>query len=117
MTREELTTFLGPAAEQMDEQTLTDLLHLAHGLDEKWPGRDLTDSRIHALNGAIMAATGDDYIEGLAQAWQTAHSAAEAAREAVVGAIRWEATQGMSQSEIARRTGMTRVTVGKALRP
>lgn len=56
-------------------------------------------------------------LEALARDWRIKIAAREEARETLIGAIRWAALDGMSQSEIARRTGMTRVTVGKALRP
>jgi len=116
MNRTELTAFLGPAADDLDQQTLDALLKVATRLEEKWPTADEQDSRIHALNGAAMIAADDATLNGLAVEWQTLLGRAEEARETLIGAIRW-AADGVSQSEISRQTGMTRVTVGKALKP
>ena len=115
MNRTELIAFLGSA--DLDTQKLDALLEVATGLEEKWLTGDERGSRIHALNGAVMVATGDVGLNGLAVEWQTLLARAEVARETLVGAIRWAAADGVSQSEISRQTGMTRVTVGKALKP
>ena len=114
MNNTELIAFLGSA--HLDTQKLDALLEVAAGLEKKWPADDKRASRIHALNGAVMIATGDVGLNGLAVEWQTLLARAEAARETLIGAIRWSAVDGVSQSDISRQTGMTRVTVGKALR-
>ena len=55
-------------------------------------------------------------LQDMGEEWRETQDKADTARERLVGAIRLAATEGLSQSEISRQTGMTRATIAKALR-
>ena len=66
------------------------------------------------MSGALMVILGDDTLEGLGGEYRQAVAAAGEAHGRLIGAV--IASRDLGPSEISRRSGLSRVTVTKALR-
>lgn len=115
MDDNELTSWLGDAADEVtDEQR--DALHRTYELVvARYGGEDLDDFREAAFSAAAMIIFGDDTLPRIADDALRARIKAEQARAALDGAIIASADAGMSEVEIARKSGVSRPTVRKVL--
>ena len=66
------------------------------------------------MSGALMVILGDDTLEGLGGAYRQAVEAASEAHGRLIGAV--IASRDLGPSEISRQSGLSRVSVTKALR-
>ena len=66
------------------------------------------------MSGALMVILGDDTLDGLGGAYRQAVEAASEAHGRLIGAV--IASRDLGPSEISRRSGLSRVSVTKALR-
>ena len=92
------------------------LLRVAGRIQDRYPDEDDTDAREAALTAAAQVGFGDAYLSGLADAMVVARKAERAAMAALTGAMIWKHEGGMSKSDLARSTGVTRTTVDRAVR-
>ena len=66
------------------------------------------------MSGALMVILGDDTLDGLGGAYRQAVEAASEAHGRLIGAV--IASRDLGPSEISRQSGLSRVSVTKALR-
>lgn len=76
---------------------------------------DDLSAREQVAAGATMLLEGDATLDTLAAEYKVAKSRERDAMDRLRGAILVAAEQGMSESEIARRAGVTRMTVRSIL--
>ncbi len=113
MQEHELTAWLGGAAEKVTAEQLTALLAAANRIERRWPHPRRADLREAALDGAArVILLGDATLETIAATWRAACSSEIKAHAALTGAL--IASTG-TEATLARRVGVTRVTVRKAL--
>ncbi|WP_372594899.1 hypothetical protein [Actinotalea sp.] len=110
MNAYDIDAWLGDA-EATDEQRAA-IQAASDAIGARWPDPDMADSRRDALNAAAMVTLGDETLEALAEAWRDARAREQAARAALTGAI---IASGGTEVDLARRAGVTRMTVRKAL--
>ena len=114
-TTDERDAWLGPALEEMSDEQLEAFddaaraIFARHADDEDDP-----DAATEALSGALMVILGDDTLDGLGGAYRQAVEAASEAHGRLIGAV--IASRDLGPSEISRRSGLSRVSVTKALR-
>ena len=114
-TTKERDAWLGPALEQMTDEQLEALDDAARQIFYRYPaGEDDPDAATEALGGALMVILGDDTLDGLGGAYRQAVEAASEAHGRLIGAV--IASRDLGPSEISRRSGLSRVTVTKALK-
>ena len=114
-TTDERDAWLGPALEQMTDEQLEAFDDAARQIFDRYPvTEDDPDAATEALSGALMVILGDDTLDGLGGAYRQAVEAASEAHGRLIGAV--IASRGLGPSEISRRSGLSRVTVTKALR-
>ena len=77
--------------------------------------RLMTDLEPEFFNGAAMAAFGDVSVEALARRVVKLRRNAVAAQEELIGAIAWELARGGTKADLARRSGLARTTIDRAL--
>lgn len=104
--------YLGPYADDATDEQKTALARAAEMVTTRYPDRD--DPSEQAMRGAAQVILGDDTLDGLAAAYTRARQAEREAMAQLVGAI-IAASATDSESAIASRTGLTRMTVRKAL--
>ena len=74
------------------------------------------DDTLEAVNGALMAALGDETVETLAAGLRAARAEAERAYRRLAGAMLWEQMAlGTSDYKLAARSQQARGTVRRAL--
>ena len=111
----ERDAWLGPALEQMSDEQLEAFDDAARQIFDRYPvTEDDPDAATEALSGALMVILGDDTLDGLGGAYRQAVEAASEAHGRLIGAV--IASRDLGPSEISRRSGLSRVTVTKALR-
>ena len=116
-TADERDAWLGPALEQMSSEQLEAFDDLAAEIEDRYPpSEDDPDSAVPALSGALMILLGDDTLEGLGGAYRRAVAAAEEAHGQLIGGVLASRELGLGPSEIHRRSGLSRMSVTKALR-
>lgn len=115
MRDHELAAWLGSIAGEVSDEQRQSVLTAARRIDERWPEPDLADLRETALNAAVQVLLGDDTLEAVAGRWTTLRARERETHAAASGAIIAAAVLGASESSITARTGITRVTVRKAL--
>lgn len=111
MEEHELTAWLDDT-EVTDEQRAA--LHRAADLAQARYGEDMQGEREVAFTAAAQLILGDDTLDGFAAAYERARRAERDAMAALTGAI-IAASATMSEVAIAQQTGVTRMTVRKAL--
>lgn len=110
----ERDAWLGPAREQMTDIQLAAFDEVAAEIMERWPqSEDDPAAGTDQLNGALMVIMADDTLVGLAAQRQQAQAALNEAHDRVLGAVL--ARRELGPSEIARQSGLSRVTVTKVL--
>ena len=114
-TTDERDAWLGPALEQMTDEQLKAFDDAARQIFDRYPAiEDDPDAATEALSGALMVILGDGTLDGLGGAYRQAVEAASEAHGRLIGAV--IASRDLGPSEISRRSGLSRVTVTKALR-
>lgn len=112
MTTYEIDAWLGDT-EATDEQRAA-IQRAADRIAERWPDEDDADAREQALIGAAQIILGDAALDELGRAYVRARAAEREAHAMVTGAL--IASQGTaSEYELADRSGLSRVSVRKAL--
>ena len=109
MQEHELTAWLGDTP-TTDEQRAS--LHRAADMTDTRYGED--DDRQAAFTAAAQVILGDATLDELAEAWTTARKAERDAMAALTGALIAE-SETTSENALATRTGITRMTIRKAL--
>lgn len=113
-TTADLTALLGAEAVESLLATrgtdgLTDLLRAVQHIDGD-AGED--DDTLEAVNGALLAALGDESVASLARHLATARRAVMDATERLRGAVVWERTaSGAREADLVRAAGVSRDTV------
>lgn len=113
-TTADLTALLGAEAVESLLATrgtdgLTDLLRAVQHIDAD-AGED--DDTLEAVNGALLAALGDESVASLARQLATARRAVMDATERLRGAAVWERTaSGAREADLVRAAGVSRDTV------
>ncbi|WP_234057912.1 hypothetical protein [Microbacterium sp. NFH-22A-Y] len=105
--------YLGPFAADASDEQKSALTRAARMVDARYPGPD--DDSEQAMSGAAQIILGDDSLEGLAATYVRARRAERDAMAQLVGAIIAESGKNASEVALADRSGLTRVTVRKAL--
>ena len=114
-TTDERDAWLGPALEQMTDEQLKAFDDAARQIFDRYPAtEDDPDAATGALSGALMVILGDDTLDGLGGAYRQAVEAASEAHGRLIGAV--IASRDLGPSEVSRRSGLSRVSVTKALR-
>ena len=114
-TTDERDAWLGSALEQMTDEQLEAFNDAARQIVDRYPADDDDPAaRTEALSGALMVILGDDTLEGLGSARQRAQVVLDEAHGRLLGAI--IACRELGPSEISRQSGLSRVSVTKALR-
>jgi len=112
MQEHEMRALLGPAYDETTPEQREMIDRAATQIAERWPEPDLADTRQAALTGAMQVILGDSSLEEAAQAWHRARMAEREAQAALTGAI---IVTKASETEIASRAGVHRLTVRRAL--
>ena len=114
-TTDERDAWLGPALDDMTAGQLEAFDDAARRIFDRYPAsEDDPDAATGALSGALMVILGDDTLDGLGGAYRQAVEAASEAHGRLIGAV--IASRDLGPSEISRRSGLSRVSVTKALR-
>ena len=114
-TTDERDAWLGPALDDMTAGQLEAFDDSARQIFDRYPAADDDpDAATEALSGALMVILGDDTLDGLGGAYRLAVEAASEAHGRLIGAV--IASRDLGPSEISRRSGLSRVTVTKALK-
>ena len=114
-TTSERDAWLGPALDEMTDEQLEAFDDAARKIFDRYPADDDDPAaRTEALSGALMVILGDDTLEGLGAAYRQAVEATSEAHGRLIGAV--IACRELGPSEISRQSGLSRVSVTKALR-
>ena len=114
-TTYERDAWLGPARDDMTDEQLEVFDDAARQIFDRYPASDDDpDAATEALSGALMVILGDDTLEGLGGAYRQAVEATSEAHGRLIGAV--IASRDLGPSEISRQSGLSRVSVTKALR-
>lgn len=115
MSNEEMTAWLGPAAEELTEDQIDRFERIWDGLDEQYPDEDDQDIRNEVLGAAVQYLLDETTIDeaGAKRAATRAESlrASAAAQQIALMAIE----DGMSETEAARRANIDRMWLRKRL--
>lgn len=112
MQDHEMRGLLGPAYDETTPEQREQIDRANDAIEARWSGDDLADTRQAALTGAMLLVLGDDTLEAVAARVHAARAAYQAALAEVTGALLVSAG---SEVELSKRSGLTRVTVRKAL--
>ena len=114
-TTSERDAWLGPALDEMTDGQLEAFDDAAREIQDRWPGSEGDPAAgTEQLSGALMVILGDDTLDGLGGAYRQAVEAASEAHGRLIGAV--IASRDLGPSEISRQSGLSRVSVTKALR-
>lgn len=112
----DITAYLGPAAAEATDEQRDRLGTALDQVAEIYTDADDQQAEAEAAGaGAAQIILGDDTLEGLATAWQTARNVEHRARYELHGAIIAAIQDGMSESEAVRVSGISRPTVRRLL--
>lgn len=127
-SRHETEAWLGHALDEMTTEQVDAFEALVEKVAGRYPIRYFLDddprfsddpeheeARQYAWSGALQVLIGDDTLEGLAEEWRQAKRAEREKMAYLTGAIIATADGGVSETAIAARAGLTRVSVRKAL--
>jgi hypothetical protein len=106
----DVEAWLGPASATAEQrEQITDA---AARIDARYPDPDLYDVREMALNAAAQVILGDDTLEDIAAEYLTQRRILAERHAELTGAL---IATGGTETSLAERAGVTRVTVRKAL--
>lgn len=103
--------YLGPYADDATDIQKTALVRAAGMVAVRYPEADAAES---AMSGAAQIILGDDTLPGLADAYAKARRAEREAMAILTGAI-IAASDTMTEVAITEESGVTRMTVRKAI--
>jgi hypothetical protein len=107
-----LTAYLGDSYGDATSDQRARIIAAQSAIDARWAEPDLADTRADAFIAAVQVILGDATLEQTAAAWRDLRERERTAHAALTGAI---IATAASEHEIARRTGVARDTVRKAL--
>lgn len=113
MQEHELTAWLGDAADTTTDEQRAALHRVSDTIAERYKGDD-GDAAERAFTAAAMIILGDATLADIGSKWLAARAAEQHAHERLSGAL-IAASATMSESAMARESGMTRVSIRKAL--
>jgi hypothetical protein len=115
MSVEDMKPWLGPAWDQLDEGKKYRFLEEAYLIDERYADADLSPEREASMVAAVQYLLGeltpDDAGSALMQARLDLARAMAVSKQVAVMACR----EGASEADMARRTGIDRMTVRQVL--
>lgn len=120
MDTNELTAWLGPAADDLTDDQMDRLEDASRAIERRYPVpvdgelADVAQERDAALSAALQVILGEVTVEDAAEAYCRAQLAAQSAHAGQTGAI-IAAAQTTRKADLARRTGLSRVSINKAL--
>ncbi|MEY2668098.1 MAG: hypothetical protein RJA59_736 [Pseudomonadota bacterium] len=119
MLTPDLAAWLGPVADTATPDQMEAIAAATLAITARYTDEDLREDREAALSGAVQVIVGDDTLEGLGADWQAKRAAEMTAHATLTGAIIaarvLHSERELPEVEIERRTGMSRVSVRKAL--
>lgn len=116
---DELEAWLGPVMDEASEEQLERIVEASKAIDRRYPIpdggclADVVTERNDALSAAVQVILGDSTLEEKAAEYSRAQLAAFAAHAQQTGALIAEG-QVATKVELARRSGLSRVSVDKA---
>lgn len=108
----ELDAWLGDFAGETTPEQKDRLRQAAATIDTRWPDEDDADSREQALNAAAQIILGDDTLEAYGARVMEAQRQVGEARAGLTGAL---IATDAPETVLAQRSGVSRMTVRKAL--
>jgi len=108
-----LAAWLGPVADTATPDHLAAITAAEREIAARYPDDDLRDDREDALSSAVQVIVGDGTLEEAGAEWRRARAAEMTAHAHLTGAI--IASRNLPETEIERRTGMSRMSIRKAL--
>lgn len=116
MQDHEMRGLLGPAYDDTSEEQRKVINQACDRIAARWPDKpDWREEHTDAVNGALEVVLGDSTVEDLAGAWRAARDAEQGAHRRLTGGIIAEALAGATETALAERLHLTRMTVRKAL--
>lgn len=120
MSDAELAAYLGPAANTITDEQRNLLLDIDQRIGTRFPISDEADAvereeRVEAFSGATMYVLGDETLASLAVEYRRAQAEVDRALARWRGAAIAADRSGVSISEIASTSGVSRPMVYKAL--
>lgn len=115
MQEYELDAWLGELRDELTDEQYDRLLSEARDIEARFPGRDQDEEQDAALAATLQWIQGDTSLEKAADALVRARAAEREASIHAQQVARLAVLDGMSEVEAARRAGLTRPTVRKAL--
>jgi hypothetical protein len=113
--RRDIEAWLGPALDEMTEEQIDRMQQAADRIDDRYPDPDDEQereaARIAACQYLLGETTIDDVRESLLRARLQVGEALAAAQQIAVLCV----ADGMTEAEAARRAGIDRMTIRKAL--
>lgn len=114
MQQYELEAWLGPALAEMTPDQVDAMARYVDAIEDRYDDRYEDVERSAAAAGAMQIVLSDSTLEQLGEALARARQEEREAMAMLTGAIIASADTD-SESSLARRAGVTRVTVRKAL--
>lgn len=111
MATTDWTAWLGDAADDTTPEQIERLDAASTLIEERYPHKDLEDSRRDALWSAYQVIVGDDTTEAVAAAWLAARKAERDAHAALTGAI---IADDRNELRLSTALGLSRPTIRKA---
>lgn len=114
MSDYDLTTWLGPAADELTEEQTERVHAVARWADERWPGEDGQEDRDTALSAAVQYLLGETTPADAGHALVALRRAERAASIAAQALAILACEDGMSEVQAAETLALDRMTVRKA---
>lgn len=115
-TTDERDAWLGPALDDITAGQLEAFDDAARAIFARHADDEDDTESAEELTGALQVILGDDTLDALGAARQRALVAAGEAHSQLIGAVIASRELGLGPSEIARRAGLSRMTVTAALK-
>lgn len=109
------TAWLGPAAEEMDDERRERFEREAAEIFTRIPDDDLADERDAALSALVQYMLGETTLDDVGRQRVSTQRAARTALIASQQVARLAVLDGVPEAEAARRAGIDRMTVRKML--
>lgn len=108
----DVDAWLGPAAADTTPEQRAQITDAAARVAARYPDPDLSDAREAALNAAAKVILGDDTLEDISAGYLTQRRILAERHAELTGAL---IATGGTETSLAQRAGVTRITVRKAL--
>lgn len=110
----DLTAWLGPAADELDEEQTARVYEIASWADEQWPGEDDQPERDAALSAAVQYLLGETTPEQAGHDLVAARHAERVASIAAQTFARMVCEDGWAETRAADVLAVDRMTVRRA---